>query len=297
MQPFDYYKPDSFSEALRLKGEIPGARYIAGGTDLLIRLKEATAATQLPPALISLRSIPGLAGVVETTGCIEIGAMTPVQDLLEHAKLQKLFPALTQALSSFGGVQIRNAATLGGNLCNASPAADSAPPLMVYGARLKLAGPSGHREIVLDDWFKGPGKTALDDSEIVTTVVLDKPAATVRSGYLRKNRVSMDLALVGLAVALELEEDTVTCRSLKAVAAAVAPVPLRLTQVEQLLKGQPLDDATLARAAALAEEEVIPISDVRSSAGYRKRITGVFLKRLIQRLVHPGEPGGRKEDR
>ncbi len=297
MHPFDYYKPDSFSEAFRLKGEIPGARYIAGGTDLIILLKEATEAVQRPPALISLRSIPDLVGVVETERCVEIGAMTPLQDLLEHIRVQGSFPALAQALSTFGGVQIRNAATLGGNLCNASPAADSAPPLLVYGARLKVAGPSGHREIVLDDWFRGPGQTALDGNEIVTAVVLDKPAAAVRSGYLRKSRVSMDLALVGLAVALELEEDMVTCRSLKAAAAAVAPVPLRLTKVEQFLKGQALDDTTLARAAALAEEAVTPISDVRSSAGYRKRITGVFLKRLVQRLLDEGKQVGWRENR
>jgi len=290
MQSFDYYKPGDLSEAFRLKREIGGARYIAGGTDLIVRLKEADGGGS-PGALISLRSIPGLAGIGVDDGLARIGAMTPIRELLENPVIRDHFPALRQAAESFGGVQIRNVATLGGNLCNGSPAADCAPPLLVYDARLILAGPEGERELALCDWFQGPGKTALGSDEIVQAIVLDLPGDGVRSGYMRKSRVSMDLALVGVAVALEMDEDGATCRSLKAAAGSVAPTPLRLQAVEEMVQGRKLTSELLRRAVEQARESIAPITDLRAAAWYRKRIIGVYLGRLLARL------GGMEVDR
>jgi len=270
-----YHRPRTLDEAFALKREAgPDARFIAGGTDLMV-------GQQQPATLISLRSITDLAGI-DVGAPTKIGALTPLADLLANKEIAALYPAVTQACHTFASMQIRNAATVGGNLCNASPAADLAPPFLVHGARVGILGPDGAREIALEEFFLGPGRTALADDEILTHVLLDKPAPETRAVFSRKTRVRMDIALASVAVLLELGDRV--CRKARVAAGAVAPTPLRLTAVEQLLEGKRITPKLMADAAELAKTCIAPVDDIRTSADYRRRIIGVYIRRALEEL-------------
>ncbi len=279
-----YHRPRTLEEARSLAAETPGARYIAGGTDLLVQMKSGR---ERPDALISLRSVPELAGIT-TGGVTSIGAMTTLTDVLGHPVVSKRYPALVAAVRSMGSIQIRNAATLGGNLCNASPAADSAPPLVALGARASVRGRDGVREIPIEDLFAGPGRTCLGPGDILTAILLDPPPSGARGAFLRKTRVHVDLALASIAVVLEMDPAGETCREARVAAGAVAPTALRLRQVEAVLAGGKITPEILGRARQLARDGISPISDVRASADYRRHITGVLLGRAVSALLNGG---------
>jgi len=270
-----YHRPRTLEEAFRLKREAgPKARYIAGGTDLLV-------AQEQPETLVSLRSIDGLAGI-DFGAPTAIGALTPVADLLDDAEIAASYPSITQACHVFASMQIRNAATVGGNLCNASPAADLAPPFLIHGARVGVHGAAGPREVALEDFLLGPGRTALGDNEVMTHVLLDVPAPGTRSQFSRKTRVRMDIALASVAVLLEFDDGV--CSKARVAAGAVAPTPLRLTAVEQLLEGQRITSKLMHKAAELGQQSISPVDDIRTSADYRRRIIGVYIRRALEEL-------------
>jgi carbon-monoxide dehydrogenase medium subunit len=279
-----YHRPSTLTEAWRLFEEAPDARFIAGGTDLMVQMRSGSTR---PKTLVSLRNIAELRGI-RIADDVRIGALTPVEALLRDDALRDIFPTLQEASKVFASVQIRNAATLGGNLCNASPVADLAPPLMIYDARVVVASPAGEREIPIADFFVGPGETALRGAEVLTEVRIERPGDTTRSRFLKKYRVAMDLALVSVAVALDL--DGRRCTRARVAAGAVAPRPIRLHQVEAMLEGHELVADRIARARSCAEAEVSPISDVRSSASYRRTISGVLLQRAVQQLLEEDTP-------
>ncbi len=279
MPQYAYYRPTTLDEARDLMAATPGARFIAGGTDLLVQLRKRRLPE--PPALISLRNIDDLASI-RVDGGMRIGAGALLADIASHPAVREQFPALVASIDVLGSRQIRNVATLAGNLCNASPAADAAPPLLVYGARIEVLGARGAREIPIDELFTGPGKTSLSEGEVVTAVALDPPTAETRSTFLRKGRVKMDLAIASVAVLLEW--DGATCTRARVAAGAVAPTPLRLPEVERVLEGSSLDDESLERAAELARSGIAPISDLRSTAEYRRILVGVYLKRAVASL-------------
>ncbi len=279
-----YHRPRTLEEARSLKAETPGACFIAGGTDLLVQMRGGR---KRPGALISLRSVAELAGVT-TGGVTAIGAMTTLTDVLRHPVVSKRFPALVAAVRSMGSVQIRNVATLGGNLCNASPAADSAPPLLVLGAKARIEGGDGEREIPIEDLIAGPGRTCLGPDDVLTAILLDPPPSGARGAFLRKTRVHVDLALASVAVALEMDPASEICRQARVAAGAVAPTPLRLREVEAMLAGEKITQETLGRARQLARDGISPISDVRASADYRRHITGVLLARAVSSLLNGG---------
>lgn len=285
MPQYEYYRPTTLDEARDLMDATPGARFIAGGTDLLVQLRKRRLPE--PPALISLRNIDDLASIrvdanASRSGGLHIGAGALLADIASHPTVREQFPALAASIDVLGSRQIRNVATLAGNLCNASPAADAAPPLLVYGARIEVMGARGAREIPIDELFTGPGKTSLSEGEVVTAVALDPPTAETRSTFLRKGRVKMDLAIASVAVLLEW--DGATCTRARVAAGAVAPTPLRLPEVERVLEGSSLDDQSLERAAELARSGIAPISDLRSTAEYRRILVGVYLKRAVASL-------------
>jgi len=282
MNRFAYHRPRTLEEALQLKASLPGSRYVAGGTDLLVQIKNGD---ERPEALVSLRSIPELS-TIEVGDETRIGALATIEELLEHNEVSRRYPALVQSARTVGGVQIRNAATLGGNLCNASPAADCATPLLVHQARLQIASRDRHYEMPLDEYFTGPGKTRMEPDEIVTAILLDVPSSSTRSIFLKQGRVGMDVALVNMAVLLETNTDDGSCSKALVAAGAVAPVPLRLVEVERLLEGKVIDAELLSHAELLARESVSPISDVRAGADYRRHITGVLLKRAVETLLN-----------
>ncbi len=280
---FGYHRPSTLDEAFRIAAGIPGSRYVGGGTDLLVQMRNGLPE---PPALISLRGLNELSGI-ETSSQMRIGAAVPLSDVQVDPAVAERFPALVESIASLGSRQIRNVATLGGNLCNASPAADTAPPLLVYGASVELADAEGSREVTLEEFLQGPGQTALRPGEILIAILLDPPADSTRSVFLRKGRVKMDLAIASIAALTEW--DGATCTRVRLAAGAVAPVPLRLERSEVIVQGTHLDAEIRRRARETAQTEISPITDLRSTEDYRRHLTGVFVERALEHLA--GEAG------
>lgn len=282
MKRFEYYKPRSLEEVWELKERTLEARFIAGGTDVLVEIKNGDIA---PPALISLRSIPDL-GAIEVGKPTRIGTMATITDLIHHRELQSEFPILVEAAKTLGCVQIRNVATVGGNLCNCSPSSDLAPALLVLEAQLHLQNRQGSRTIPLSEFFSGPGQSCLGPEEILTDVLLQPPDPRAKAVYLKKGRVKMDLAVASLAVLLEIKENK--CLKARVAAGSVAPVPLRLLKVEALLEGAILTEDTeglIRQAQEAAVEGIVPITDIRSGEEYRRQIISNYIKRSLQQII------------
>jgi carbon-monoxide dehydrogenase medium subunit len=279
MRRFDYLRPKSLKEALQLKKNIAGAKYISGGTDLIVQIKNRELQ---PPALISLRSIPELA-TIEINGGARIGALATISDIIQHRELGHNYPVLIEAAKRLGSVQIRNVATVGGNLCNCSPSADMALPLLVLEAKVRLQAAKTSREIPLSEFFKGPGESCLSSDEILTDILLDPPRQNAKATFLKKGRVKMDLALASLALLLEIEGGR--CRKARIAAGSVAPIPLRLSKVETLLEGGAISKDLISKAQQLATKIVSPITDVRATEEYRRQIIGVYVKRGLEKVL------------
>ena len=274
-----YYKPLSLDDALELKAKLPGSTFIAGGTDLLVKIRNGEAQ---PTDLISLRSIPELQGI-EENGVTRIGAMTTLAELLEHPTLGTRYPVLAEAAARHSGPQIRNVATIGGNLCNCSPCADTATPLLVLDARARLQSAEGSRELPLHELFRGPGETCLAQGEILTDILLDPPREKAVGTFMKKGRVQMDLAVASCAVLLEMEGDTCSCARIAA--GSVAPVALRLEKAEKMLEGSTITKEILEQVEEIAAKSVSPITDIRATEEYRRRIVGVYTRRAIEQLI------------
>jgi CO/xanthine dehydrogenase FAD-binding subunit len=276
---FEYYKPRSLEEALELKKEIPGSRFIAGGTDLMVQIKSGEVA---PPALISLRSISELSSV-EVNGNARIGALVTVTDLIWNPDIRRYFPLLAEAALRLGSPQIRNVATVGGNLCNCSPCADLALPLLVLEAKVRIRSIVGTQDIRIEDFFRGPGDSCLSSGQILTEILVEPPPPNTKATFKKKGRVKMDLAVASTAVLLEMEGQD--CLKARIAAGSAAPVPLRLVEVESWLEGKELSPEILHQAQKLAMESVAPITDVRGTEEYRRQIIGVFIKRSIEHIL------------
>ena len=279
MRHFDYLRPKSLKEALQQKKTIAGAKFISGGTDLLVQIKNRELQ---PPALISLRSIPELA-TIEINGGARIGALATISDIIQHNELGLNYPVLVEAARRLGSVQIRNVATVGGNLCNCSPSADMALPLLVLEAKVRLRTAKARREIQISEFFKGPGESCLSSDEILTDIILDPPHQKAKATFLKKGRVKMDLAIASLAVLLEMEGGR--CRKARIAAGSVAPVPLRLYKVEALLEGSTVTEKLAAEAQRLATKIISPITDIRATEEYRRQIVRVYVKRGLEKIL------------
>ena len=283
---FEYHQPSTMDEVFELLARLPEAKIVAGGTDLMVQMRRSR---RWPPALISLRRVRELA-FIEDGPRLRIGATVPVREVATHPVVAAGFPALAESIRVFGSPQIRNVATLGGNLCNASPAADCAPPLLIYEAKVELGHSGGRRELPLESFVLGPGTTALRPGEVLTAIVLDPPSRGSRSTFLRKGRVHMDLAIASIAALVEI--DGSTCVSARIAAGAVAPVPRRLARAEAVIGGSDVGAKARTLAGMEARREVSPISDLRASKEYRRRLTGVFVERALAQLAPEGIAGG-----
>ena len=241
MSDFEYYKPRSLEEVWKVKQDLGEALYIANGTDLLIKIKNGIVS---PPTLISLRSVSELAGISIGEG-VTIGSLATISQLMDHPEINKTYPVLIQAAQSLGSLQIRNVATLGGNLCNASPAADMVPALLVLEAEIQTTYQNANREMPLEAFFTGPGQTKLEKDEILTAIKIPLPSPESKAVFMKKGRVGMDLSKVCLAVAMEMDGDT--CKKVRISAGAVGPVPLRLKKTESRLEGEVLSRIWSAR--------------------------------------------------
>lgn len=283
MRRFEYFKPTTLREVWELKGKMPNSRFVAGGTDVMVKIRKGAL---LPDALILLRDLAELKGI-RVNGNIRIGAGCTISEVVEHAALQRLVPVLVQAAKRIGSVQIRNVASMGGNIGNCSPCADTAPILLAMEAKAVVQSAQGTRVIALQDFFCGPGLSCLKEHEILVELLIEMPGANTQAITFKKGRVQLDLALASVAVLMEREGKV--CRKLRIAAGSVAPVPLRLTEAEKVLENKEITEERIREAKRIAMESVSPISDVRCSADYRRRLVGVFVQRGIQSLMKEGK--------
>lgn len=280
MRDFDYYAPRCLEEALSLRDSRQGAKVLAGGTDLIVQMKEGRVR---PQVLIDVKGVEELNRLsFLEDGALFIGAAVPLSRIISYPPLRTAFPMLFEACSLVGSMQLRNRATMGGNICNGAPSADTAPPLLALCARAIVAGPGGSRPIPMAEFFVGPGKTLLDEKEILAAVEVPPPEAPCGGSYLRHiPRQEMDIAIAGVASLLLFDREDV-CREARIALGAVAPTPMRSERAESVLSERPLTEETIEEAAREASEEACPISDVRGSAAYRKEIVRVLTKRTIR---------------
>ncbi|MEX0805879.1 MAG: xanthine dehydrogenase family protein subunit M [Candidatus Binatia bacterium] len=297
-EPFEMYQPTSLKEASRLlKEKGPGGRFLAGGTDLVIAMKEKGL---VPKYVVDLKRLPGLTGIHENNdGSITIGALTTMREIETSPVLTKKYPFLCQSAAEVGSIQIRNRATVGGNMSNATPSADVAPSLIALQATTKVASAAGERTVALEEFFRGPGQNVMSTDEILTEVTIPKTSARLVGEYIKFSpREMMDLAYVGVAVVYTLGEKEKTCEGVRIVLGAVAPTPIRAKKAEDALEGQILSEALAEKVGAIAAEEAKPISDVRSSADYRRAMVGAMTKRaLLNAAVGPAKSWVERRDR
>jgi len=280
MKKFDYYQPETLKDAYALMEKSKGgAKYIAGGTDLIANIKKAVIQ---PDALISLRRIEGLSGISQNRDLV-LGSMTLLRDIQRDANIGQNYPALAQAVKSLATPQIRNVATIGGNLCNSAPSADCAPPLLVMDASLTLEGPGGQREVAIEDFFNGPGQTCMDSFEILTRIRIPPLVEKTRMAFLKVGRASKDIAIVNAAALLVMDDRV--CKKCRLSIGAVAPVPLRLKEIELKIEGEEICPELLDEAATMVEDFVSPITDVRSTEEYRRIMSGVLVKGAIEQVI------------
>lgn len=284
MQELAYAMPASLKEACRLLADREGAVPLAGGTDILVGLEIGRIA---PTLAVDISRLPGLDHIEETETAVNIGALASMTQISESTVVREQFPALCSAASQMGCWQVRNRATLGGNLCNAAPSADTAPPLLAYDALAIVDGVSGRRELPLGDFFVGPGRTVLSKGELLVGVRLPKSSSDFRCSYLRRAlRKSMDIPIVNVAAGLSITDGLV--RSPRIVLGAVAPTPIRAVEAEKLLDGKSPDPALVAETSKMAAQEARPITDIRATLEYRRAMIEVFVRRVLEELVQGG---------
>jgi aerobic carbon-monoxide dehydrogenase medium subunit len=276
---FDLALPTSVDDCLEaLAGHGPDVKLVAGGTDLLPQLKNSL----LKPALVvDLSGVKELRALErDAAGGLRIGAAVTARELEQDARVRKEYPAIAESAALVGSIQIRNLATVGGNLCNAAPSADMAPPLIALEAEAVIAGPKGRRRVPLATFFQGVRRTVLGPDELLLELIVPPPAPRSGGNYLRHTpRRELDIAVVGVASQLTLADGV--CAKARIALASVAPTPVRATEAENALEGQPLTAERIEAAATLAVSAASPISDQRGSAEYRRHLVRVLTRRTL----------------
>jgi carbon-monoxide dehydrogenase medium subunit len=315
MKKFDYLKPKTLDEALSLLNQhSKKAAIIAGGTDVMVMIRQKTMS---PGVLISLRGIPGL-DQIEYDGALRIGAMVTHRALEKSGLIRKEFSALADAVDALGSIQIRNVATIGGNICTAAPSADTATPLLVLEAQVKIKSLKEEKTLPIQEFFMGPGETILKKGEIVTELIIPKPLPNTGSAYWKhQRRLALDLPILGVSALLTLdkgtvscsdmlcttspissilhamEEDELICKDVKIALGVVAPIPIRAIKAENLLRGKKVSDELLEEVAETAAQEAQPRDTIRGEAWYRRDMIRVLVRRMamksIERVVRPEE--------
>ena len=277
MSGVDYLSPGSIDEAVNALNAAGGeARLLAGGTDLLVQMRGGRAK---PKLVIDLKRIPEMSSVREQDGGFVIGAATSGATLGEHAALRKAWPGLIEAANLIGSTQVQGRASLGGNLCNASPAADSVPALIAAGAVCVVETPGGPYRIEVEKFVTGPGKTILVDGEILIAFELPRKAAHSGDAYLRLiPRTEMDIAVVGAGVSVTLDASG-KCVAARVSVGAVAPTALLVEAAGAALVGSTFEEAALAKLEAAVAAAAKPISDKRGTAEYRTKVAAVLARR------------------
>lgn len=280
MRSFDYFAPQSLGDAASLLRRYgTKAKLLAGGTDLLLRLERGLVN---PAVVIDLKKIRALKTIKASSEGLRIGAVTSMEEIASSPAVQGRYGIIVKGAAAVGSIQTRNRATLGGNLCNASPAADTAPPLIALSARARIAGSRREREVPLEEFFTGPGKTCLQSNELLKEIFIPRPAARSGGSFQRCTRTAMDIALVNCAVFLSLAPEREAVQDVRIALGAVAPTPLRAKTAEDVLKGKRPDNSAIEQAADRAVACASPIDDVRCGASYRREMVRVLTRRAIE---------------
>ncbi len=285
----EFVAPRSLPEAQGIFANDSSASWLAGGTDLLVGIRLGM---RDPSRIIDLKQIPELMALDVSGDSILIGAAASAYDILHNSEIGSLCPGLADALDLIGSTQIQGRCSAGGNLCNASPAADSIPALIANGAVCRILGSSGERLLPVEDFIVGPGKNALKSDELLVQLVLPKPMPATSDAYLRLTpRTEMDIAVAGTGVSITLDTAGI-CTAARVAIGAVAPTPLLVEAAGQTLVGSKLEDDAIDSAVTAVRAAASPISDKRGSAQYRTHVVGVLVKRAIQRAqarINAGE--------
>ncbi len=308
MRAFDYHKPQSIQEALGLMGRLEDARFVAGGTDVMVLYRQKKIA---PKNLISLRGIKDLTVIGKDNG-LWIGSGVTHSDIVKDELIRRDYTALHDAASKIGSRQIRNVATIGGNICNAAPSADTACPLLVLDTRVVIEGQKGEREVDIESFFLGPNKTVLEKGELVKGFRISPFSDSTGSSYIKHTRrQAMDLPILGIAARVSikvgksetrckeslcstgpvsgvlacLEEEEVRCEDVRIAMGVVAPRPVRAKRAEEAMKGKVVSEKLLQEVGEIAASEATPRDSVRGEAWYRTEMVKVLTRRAIMRSI------------
>ena len=277
---FEYFAPGSLSNIVALLQEYgEEAALLAGGTDLLSNIKRLS---RSPNVIVDLNRVPALSFIERKKDVLHIGAATVLNEIKKSPVVQERAPVLAEAIGVLASNPIRNRATIGGNLCNASPAADTAPPLLALDASLTLQGPKSERTVAISEFFSGPGQTVKRPDEVVKDVII--PLKKGRSAFLKLGRrKGFTLSIASVAAFGVITDGKFD--DLRVALGAVAPTPIRSLKVEEALIGMEVSEERIEKAARLVKEEVNPITDVRASAAYRKEMSYVLTKRALKKIA------------
>lgn len=280
MEAFDYVAPRTLSEVYALLGNGKRSQFLAGGTDIIVQLRERRKSCE---QLIDLKHVPELMGFqFGADGSLSIGAATACAELYENTEIQRRLACLVDAASLIGGIQIQSRASLGGNLSNASPAADSSPALMALGAQLVIGSAAGQRTIPVETYFAGPGRNTLAAGEVLVRIIV--PPQPANSGaffhrFIPRNEMDIAVASAGVRLVLNAAGDRV--ESARVALGAVGPTPLMATSAAEVLAGQPANEAAFVKAGEAAEAVATPITDMRGSVAQRNRLVAVLTRRAL----------------
>jgi carbon-monoxide dehydrogenase medium subunit len=285
LQAFDYVAVQTVDEAVSLlaaKGE--QARVLAGGTDLIVQLREGRRNLEL---VVDVKKVPDVNVLsYDPQQGLHLGAAVPCYRIYRNATIARAYPGLMDAFTLVGGTQIQGRGSVGGNLCNSSPAADTIPTLIAHRAVCVIAGPNGRREIPVEQFCTAPGRNVLDKGEFLVSLRLPAPAKNSGAHYLRFiPRNEMDIAVVGVGSAVTLSDDLATVTAARIALGAVAPTPLLAEEAAAALIGKPISETTIAAAATAAQAIARPISDMRGTAEQRRHLVGVLTRRTLQGAI------------
>ena len=285
MRAIGYVAPASLDEAIKaLASHGAAARVLAGGTDVIIQAREGRRDVGV---MVDVKGVPETTVLaLAADGSLRIGAATACARIYGDAEVAKRFPALIDSASLIGGIQIQSRASLGGNLCNSSPAADSIPTLIVLGAICEIAGPKGKRSVPVEEFCTAPGRNVLQPDELLVALAFPSPTAHSGAAFERFiPRNEMDIAVVNAAASVVLSADGSKFESARIAVGAVAPTPLFVKAAGDVLAGKPVSEESIAAAAAAASAAAKPITDMRGSAAQRTHLAGVLTKRVINNAI------------
>ena len=292
MNDFEYLAPRELDEAVALMARHAGsAQLLAGGTDLLVFMRNGR---KSPEFIIDAKKIPELNRLRLDAGQLTIGAAVSCRTIWENPEIAEKFPALIDSTALIGGIQIQGRATIGGNLCNAAPSADTVPAIIVYGAVAHIVSGKGQREVPVEEICTAPGRTSLADDEILVCLSIPMPPANSGAEFLRFiPRREMDIAVANSAAYVELDEAGETFKNARLAVGAVAPTPLFVEAAGAALKNKPVNDESIAAAAALARAAATPINDMRGTIEHRKQLVEVLTTRALRGAITRAKREGR----